>query len=94
MDNKNGLASPSNIQFSTSTEVLRCTNLYITDITYKLYIINPLSTNPTKGSNTLKQFIGKLPTNYLSVFDHFVKLAFKGLRETVKCLLLTLVGKK
>ena len=41
--------------------------------------INPLSTNPTKWSNTLKQFVGKLPTNYLSVFDHFVKLAFKGL---------------
>ena len=41
--------------------------------------INPLSTNPTKWSSTLKQFVGKLPTNYLSVFDHFVKLAFKGL---------------
>ena len=41
--------------------------------------INPLSTNPTKWSNTLKQFVGKLPTNYLSVFDHFVKLVFKGL---------------
>ena len=40
---------------------------------------NPLSTNPTKWSNTLKQFVGKLPTNCLSVFDHFVKLAFKGL---------------
>ena len=43
--------------------------------------INPLSTNPTRWSNTLKQFVkfGKLPTNCLSVFDHFVKLAFKGL---------------
>ena len=42
--------------------------------------INPLSANPTKWSNTLKQFVGKLPTNCLSVFDHFVGLALKGLR--------------
>ena len=27
----------------------------------------------------LKQFVGKLPTNCLSVFDHFVGLALKGL---------------
>ena len=40
---------------------------------------NPLSANPTKWPNTLKQFVGKLPTNCLSVFDHFVKLALKGL---------------
>ena len=33
--------------------------------------INPLSANITKWSNTLKQFVGKLPTNCLSVFDHF-----------------------
>ena len=43
--------------------------------------INPLSANPTKWSNTLKQFLGKLATNCLSEFDHFVKLALKGLRE-------------
>ena len=36
--------------------------------------INPLSTNPTKWSNTLKQFVGNLSTNCLSVFDHFVGL--------------------
>ena len=42
--------------------------------------INPLSANFTKWSNTLKQFVGKLPTNCLSVFDHFVGLAFKGLK--------------
>ena len=40
---------------------------------------NPLSANPTKWSNTLKQFVGNLPTNCLSVFDHFVELALKGL---------------
>ena len=38
---------------------------------------NYLNANPTKWSNTLKQFVGNLPTNYLSVFDHFVKLALK-----------------
>ena len=40
---------------------------------------NPLSTNPPKWSNTLKQVVGKLPTNCLSVFDNFVELALKGL---------------
>ena len=33
----------------------------------------------TKWPNTLKQFVGNLPTNCLSVFGHFVGLAFKGL---------------
>ena len=36
-----------------------------------------LSANPTKWSNKLKQRL--LPTNCLSVFDHFVGLAFKVL---------------
>ena len=45
------------------------------------FSLNPLSANPTKWSNTLKQFVGKLPTNCFSVFDHFVKLALKGLRK-------------
>ena len=40
-------------------------------------IINLLSTNFTKWSNTLKQFVGNLPTNCLNVFDHFVGLALK-----------------
>ena len=35
--------------------------------------LNPLSTNPTKWSDTL------LPTNCLCVFDHFVGLALKEL---------------
>ena len=43
-------------------------------------LFNPLSAKSTKWSNTLKQFVGKLPTNCLSVFDHFVGLALKGLR--------------
>ena len=40
---------------------------------------NYLSANITKWSNTLKQFVGNLPTNCLSAFDHFVGLEFKGL---------------
>ena len=41
--------------------------------------LNPLSANATKWSNTLKQFVSKLPTNCLSVFDLFVRFALKGL---------------
>ena len=50
---------------------------------YLFYFFNPLSANPTKWSNTLKQFVGKLPTNCLSGFDHFVGLALKGLKRLV-----------
>ena len=39
------------------------------------------STNPTKWANTLKQFVGKLATNCLSVFDHSVGLALKQLSQ-------------
>ena len=42
-------------------------------------LLNPLSANPTKWSNTLKQFVELLPTDCLSVFDHFLGLALKGL---------------
>ena len=47
-----------------------------------LHLVSPysLSANPTKWSNTLKQFVGKLRMNCLSVLDHFVGLALKGLR--------------
>ena len=41
--------------------------------------LNPLGANFTKWSNTLKQFVGKLPTNCFSVFEHFVGLVLKGL---------------
>ena len=40
-----------------------------------------LSDNFTKWSNTLKQFVGKLPTNFLGVFDYLVGLALKGLMQ-------------
>ena len=46
-----------------------------------LMAINPLSAKITKWSNTLKQFVGKLLTNCLSVFDHFVGLALKRLNS-------------
>ena len=46
--------------------------------------VNPLSINPTKWSNTLKQLVGNLPTNCLSVFDYLMKLALKGLWHNAK----------
>ena len=48
-----------------------------------IWDFNPLSANPTKWSNTLKQFVRNLPKNCLSVFDHFVKLALKGLKHLI-----------
>ena len=42
--------------------------------------INPLSANLTKWSNTQKQFVSNLPSNCLSVFDHYVELALNGLK--------------
>ena len=44
-------------------------------------MFNPLSANPTKWSDTLKQFVGKLPMHCLSVIDHFVGWVFKGLTQ-------------
>ena len=42
------------------------------------FALNPVSASPTKYSSTLKQFVGKLSTNCLSVFDHFMRLGLKG----------------
>ena len=47
-------------------------------------MINPLSDNHTKWWNTRKQFVGNLSTSCLNVFDHFVKLALKGLMIILK----------
>ena len=58
--------------FITSNHVISF-NLFL-DI-----LVNPLSASFTKWSNTLKQFVGKLPANCLSMFDHFVGLALKTL---------------
>ena len=49
-----------------------------------IFSVNPLSANPEKWSNTLKQIVGNLPTICLSVFDHFMNLALKGLRRDVQ----------
>ena len=47
--------------------------------TYFLIKVKHLSANPTEWPNTLKQFVGNLPRNSLSVFDHYVKLTLKGI---------------
>ena len=52
---------------------------------FQLNIVNPLSANPTKWSNTLKQSVWA-GFDSLSVFDHFVGLGLKGL-NTVNQLL-------
>ena len=40
--------------------------------------LNPLSTKPTKWSNTLKHLVSKLLTNFLSVFNNFVGWRLKA----------------
>ena len=47
---------------------------------YPYLMFNPLSANPTKWSNTLKQFVGKLLTNCLSVLNLLWGWSFKGWR--------------
>ena len=48
--------------------------------------VNLLSTKLTKWPNTLKQFVGNLPTNCLSLFGHFMRLALKRLMYlSMKC---------
>ena len=54
-------------------------NLSFTKESCLNFASNPLSFNPTKWTNTPKQFVGNLPTNCLGVFDHFVGLALKRL---------------
>ena len=45
--------------------------------------IDSLSANLTKCSNTLKQLVENLLPNCFSVFDHFVGLVLKRLREKI-----------
>ena len=49
---------------------------------YVLSSFKPLQANFTKWPNILKQFVGNLLTNCLSVFGHFVGLALKGLKRS------------
>ena len=58
----------------------------------RLTILNPLSGNHTEWSNTPKQIIGNLPTNCLSVFDHFGGLVLKGLMSRTKKTLVWLLS--
>ena len=46
--------------------------------------LNPLSAKLTKWPNTLKQFVGNLPMNCLSVFGHFEGLALKWLKHLLQ----------
>ena len=57
------------IQTGITCKKIRC---YMRDLACKWFIVNPLSTKLRKWPNKLKQFVGKLPTNCLSVFGHFV----------------------
>ena len=59
----------------------------------KIQLLNPLSGSPTKWSNTLKQFLGNMPTNWLSMFDHFVKLALEGLSSKYQFFFFSLTTK-
>ena len=65
---------------NTRNKNLKSTFDFEQDNSLSFLDVKPLSANPTKWSNTLKQFLGKMPTNCLSVFDYFVKQALKGLR--------------
>ena len=69
------MVSRVNLYFSEFSfpSFLRISQLFV------FLVLNPLSANATKWSNTLKQLVGKLPTNCLGVFDHFVILALKEL---------------
>ena len=64
----------------TITKMNLGTNNNQNQLFFKIVILNPLSAKFIKWSNTLKQFVGNLPTNCLSVFDYFSGLALKGLR--------------
>ena len=46
-----------------------------------IFLVNSLSANLKRWSDTLKKFVYNLPTNCMNVFDHFVKLALKGLKQ-------------
>ena len=59
--------------------VLSVEEEFILVVSHAIKHFNPLNANPEKWSNALKQIVGKLPTICLSVFDHFMNLAFKGL---------------
>ena len=60
------------------TSLVEPSNLQLEEIYTQNF--NLLSADIRKWSNTLKKSVGKFRTNCLSVFDHFVGLALKGLK--------------
>ena len=64
------------LTFSTPSNTKHLENRSSSQMKHK---IKALGANSTKWSNTLKQFVGSLPRNWLSVFGHFVGLALQGL---------------
>ena len=69
-----------NFRILNSEKIVLCNTLFkLTQVNSATQIVNPLSANLRKWSNTLKEFVGNLPTNCLNMFDQFVGLAFKGL---------------
>ena len=58
-------------------------NLYVEILAYISLRVKTFKRQPSKIVK-LKQFVDKLPTNSLSVFDHFVGLALKGLTDQKK----------
>ena len=58
-------------------------------LSVKDIVVNPSNTNPAKWSNTLKQFAGNSRQTCLRVFDHFVRLALKGLRKNRRFIMKT-----
>ena len=71
----NLIAFSSSYWFNLELTVIKAV---LTELAVVSKLGNPLSANPTKWSNTLKPFVGNLPTNLLSVFGDFVILALKG----------------
>ena len=67
------------IKLLAQVTIFKCSGDIFFSRTFDLLLLNPLSANPTKWSNTLKTIRRQKPTNCLSVFDHFVGLALKGL---------------
>ena len=58
-------------------------NLLNKCLVYISNLFNPLSADFTKWSKHAQTICRLLPTNCLSMFDHFVRLALKGLK--LKC---------
>ena len=56
--------------------------LWSTNINNSAFFIYPLSANPTKWSNTLKQSVANLSECGLSVFDHF-KIYFRNYYDSL-----------